>query len=442
MTCNLNQNDLRVNMKTIPNATVGSQREDGLKIVIFACVDFPVGPATTSRVKLLSRILQGAGHHVSLAIFNANTKIPIPENRSSHGSHASVEYTYLSGNPVRPSRFFAAVTDSLMGTVQSLFFLRNKWKSGAVDVALFYTPDVYRSLPCLLLSKLYGIPILLELCEIFSSDTRKKGVKPSIQRIGARFSDRILPAMSSGVLAISTKIVEHLKQGGLGNEKIMHLPILVDCSQFIRPASSPVRSLAEKCYFLNSGALDNKEGLEFILEAFASVSRKHEQLFLALTGAPEANRQAYILDIAKRLGIDRKLIFTGFLSVGQLAWAYQNALALICCRANTEFANFGFPTKLAEYLSSGRPVITNEVGDTRLYLQDGKTAFFARSGDIPSISSVMEKVLDSPELAREVGLNGRKVAQKYFDYENFIAPLDELLRSVWRKRIQGRVSQE
>lgn len=429
-------------MKQIPNATAGSPQEDGLKIVIFACVDFPVGPATTSRVRLLSKILQGAGHHVSLAIFNANTKTPIQENRSNHGIHASVEYTYLSGNTVRPSRFFNAVTDSLMGTVQSFFYLWNKRKSGAIDVALFYTPDIYRSLPCLLQSRLYGIPILLELCEIFSYDTRKKGVKPSIQRIGARLSNRILPAMSSGVLAISTKIVEHLKQGGVGDEKIMHLPILVDCNQFIRPSSSPVRSVVEKCYFLNSGALDTKEGLEFILGAFASISRKHDQLFLALTGAPEAERKTYILDFAKRLGVDGKLIFTGFLPVDQLTWAYQNALALICCRADTEFANFGFPTKLAEYLSSGRPVITNEVGDTGLYLRDGETAFFARSGDVRSISLAMEKVIDSPRLAEEIGLKGRKVAQKNFDYANFIVPLDGFLRSVCRNQIHGKTSQE
>lgn len=428
-------------MKQMPNSTDGSPREDELKIVIFACVDFPVGPATTSRVRLLSRILKEAGHHVSLAILNANTKTPIPENRSSHGIHSSVEYTYLSGNTVRPTRFIDAMTDSLVGTVRSFFYLREKRKSGAIDVALFYTPDIYRSLPCLLQSRLKGIPILLELCEIFSSDTRKKGVKPSIQRMGARLSDRILPAMSSGVLAISSKIVEHLKQGGLGNEKIMHLPILVDSSQFIRPSSSPVQALLEKCYFLNSGALDNKEGLEFILEAFTAVSRKHDQLFLALTGAPEAGRQTYILDLAKRLGVDRKLIFTGFLPIDQLSWAYQNALALICCRADTDFANFGFPTKLAEYLSSGRPVITNEVGDTGLYLIDGETAFFARSGDIRSISLAMEKVIDSPWLADEIGLKGREVAQKNFDYSNFIVPLDEFLRSVCRNRLHGKTLQ-
>jgi glycosyltransferase involved in cell wall biosynthesis len=369
-----------------------------------------------------------------LAIFNANAKRPIPENLSSHGIHDSVKYTYLSGAPVRPTRFLNAVMDSLKGMVNSIFYLREKKRADAVDCVLFYTPDIYRSLPCLLLSKLYGIPILLELCEIFSTDTRKTGVKPAIQRLGARLFDRIIPGMSSGVLAISTKIVEYLKREGLDEDKIMHLPILVDCNRFIHPSNSPVSSLAEKHYFLNSGALDSKEGLEFILDAFASVSRKHDQLFLVLTGAPETSRKTCILDFAKNLGIERRLVFTGFLSTDQLSWAYQNALALLCCRANTAFANYGFPTKLAEYLSSGRPVITNEVGDTALYVKDRENAFLTRSQDAQSISAAMEAVLSSPSMAEEVGLNGRKVAVERFDYVNFIHPLDAYLRSVCQKK--------
>lgn len=422
-----------MNMKRTAKLTSVQPRIDGLNIVIFACVDFPEGPATTSRVKLLARILNDAGHHVSLAIFNANSKTPIPENSSCHGSHDFVEYLYLSGAPIRPTGFLDAVTDSLKGVVQSIFYLRQRKKADAIDCVLFYTPDIYRSLPCLILAKLYGIPILLELCEIFSTDRRKSGFKPVIQRWGACLFDRVLPGRCSGVLAISTKIVGYLRNQGLDDKKIMHLPILVDCDRFINSTNSEVSALVGKQYFLNSGALDGKEGLEYILEAFASLSSKHDQLYLVLTGAPEISRKTCIITLAKRLGIEHKLIFTGFLSLGQLSWAYQHARALICCRANTAFTNYGFPTKLGEYLSSGRPVIANEVGDTTLYLNDGENAFLTRSQDILSISSAMERVLRSPSLANEVGLKGRQLAVEKFDYANHVRPLDEFLRTICQK---------
>ncbi|MHC1696764.1 MAG: glycosyltransferase [Geobacteraceae bacterium] len=404
-----------------------------MKIVIFACADFPEGPATTSRIRLLSRVLAAAGHEVSLAIFNANARQPIPENSLTSGEFESVHYRYLSGRTFRPAGFTGKLSDTLKGVVNSLLFLREKQKRGLVDAFLYYTPGIYRCLPTFLLARRYRIPILLELCEIFSCDTRKSGLNSNFKRLGARFSDRFLPVMSSGVLAISTSIIDFLKNQGVDNSRILHLPILVDHERFARTSTSAIPVLVGKRYFLNSGALDEKEGLEYILEAFAAVSKSDGQVCLAITGAPEQHRKKLFLELAKSLNIEERLLFTGFLSSDQLTWAYQNAIALLCCRASTPFANFGFPTKLAEYLSSGRPVITNEVGDMLRYLKDGENAFFARPEDSVSIAGQMTRILDSPDLASHVGINGRKTAADCFDYKNFVRPVDEFLRCICRK---------
>lgn len=398
-----------------------------MKIIIFACTDFPEGPATTSRIRLLSRILSAAGHEVFLAIFNANARQPIPANNQPGGVFESVHYKYLSGRTFRPEAFTGKLTDTLNGVISSLSFLREQKKNGLIDAVLFYTPGIFQSLPAFLLARSYQIPIFIELCEIFSMDTRKSGFHSALKRIGARISDRILPTMSSGVLAISTRIVSFLREHGVDDTKILHLPILVDYERFAKFSTFAVPALVGKRYFLNSGSLDEKEGLEYILEAFAMVAKSDPQLFLVLTGAPDQQRKKLILDWANHLRIENKLLFTGFISADQLSWAYQNAIALLCCRTNTPFSNFGFPTKLAEYLSSGKPVITNEVGDMRLYLKDGKNAFFARPEDSGSIAGQMTKILGNSDLASVVGGNGRKTAAEFFDYKKYVNAVDAFL---------------
>jgi glycosyltransferase involved in cell wall biosynthesis len=401
-----------------------------LHIIIFACVDFPEGPATTSRIKLLSRILIAAGHQVSLAIFNANAKTLIPENQAPFGAHESIEYTYLSGSTVRPIRFRDIMTDTFKGIARSMLYLRSKIKDGAADMALFYTPDIFRSLPCLLLSKFYGIPVVHILDEVFSSDRSKHGLKAAVKWLGACLSERLLPRMSDGVFAISTRIAAYLRQVGVSDAAIMHLPILVDCDKFMPPSRSLVPALSEKWYFLNSGALNAKEGLETILQAFAATTETHDRLFLALTGDPEPGRKAPILNLARKLGIDHKLLFTGFLPLEQLVWAYQHAVALICCRADTEYANYGFPTKLGEYLTSGRPVIINGVGDMLLYMKDGENAFLTRAEDSGSINEAMKRILTDLSHADRIGAMGRRIALEKFNYTNFVNQVDAFLRAV------------
>lgn len=411
-----------------------------MNIVIFACVDFPEGPATTSRVRLLSRILNAAGHSVSLAIFNANAKKAIPENNMAEGCFESVNFRYLSGSTVRPGGFFGILSDTVKGIANSVIYLGEKKKHGLVDAVIFYTPDIFRCLPVFIMTKLYGIPSILELCEIFSSDRRRSGLNSAVKRMGALVSDKTLPVLSSGVLAISMKIVGYLKGLGIPDGKIMHLPVLVDHDRIIQQPHSPVPGLEGKRFFLNSGALDEKEGLRFIMEAFAAVSGKHDGVYLVLTGNPEKRKKEQALEFARSLNIEEKLIFTGFLSSDQLVWAYHHAVALLCCRTGTEFASYGFPTKLAEYLSSGSPVIANGIGDMPIYLKDGETAFIANAGDSGSIAEQMERVLGNPAMAKEVGLNGRKVAERHFDFQNYVFALDEFLRSTCPMRARNVAS--
>ena len=50
-----------------------------------------------------------------------------------------------------------------------------------------------------------------------------------------------------------------------------------------------------------------------------------------------------------------------------------------------------------------------------MYLKDGKSVFFAKPGDTDSLVNALQKALRNPELAIKIGLEGKKVAQTYFN---------------------------
>ena len=294
---------------------------------------------------------------------------------------------------------------------------------------LYYTPDFFLILPSFLFAKLCGIPVFLELCEVNSSK-RPENFKQRIRQLGSGLTDTYLPTICSGIIVISTKIRENLLVNGIEPKKIFHLPILVDSSAFTELSAASIPSLAGKKYFLNSGALGEKDGCNYLLAAFALLSRQHKDVYLVFTGEPDRHRKQYVVNLARELGIEEQVIFTGFLSNDKLVWSYQNAVALLCCRNNSTFANFGSPNKLSEYLSTGTPVITNEIGDTRTYLVKDKHAFFARVEDHESIAEQMRLILNEPALAAQVGREGQMIARKYFHYENYVSPLDAFVRDL------------
>lgn len=400
-----------------------------MNIVIFAAVDFPNGSASTSRVKHIAKILTKAGDKVTVASLQANTKIPYPENVNAAGESENITYIYLSGNTVRPSGLIGAVVDSLKGCIGAAALLVKQRMKKEVDAILFYTPDFFLILPTLMFAKLFRIPVFLELCEIYSVGYIGN-FKHRVKVVLAGLTERILPRVCSGTVVISTKIRDKVISEGADPKKIFHLPILVDCHLFAGISRSAIPLLSRKKYFLNSGGLGEKDGVSYLLGGFARVCSEHDDIYLVFTGETAGSRKDDVINEARKLGVADRLIFTGFLARDQLVWAYQHAVALLCCRIAGPFANYGSPTKLCEYLSTGRPVITNEIGDNTLYLATCRNAFIAQVEDCASIAEEMFRVLNHPILAQQVGQEGQRTAEKFFHYERYVSSLSSFLRGV------------
>ena len=88
---------------------------------------------------------------------------------------------------------------------------------------------------------------------------------------------------------------------------------------------------------------------------------------------------------------------------------------LVLARPDNDQAKYGFPTKLGEYLLSGRPVVLTNVGNISDFLLDGQSAYIAQPGNIISISDKMIEVSSNKDLAEQIAKKGKEVALKKFN---------------------------
>lgn len=72
---------------------------------------------------------------------------------------------------------------------------------------------------------------------------------------------------------------------------------------------------------------------------------------------------------------------------------YCEADFSIFVRPDRRSSHAGFPTKLAESLAAGTPVITNNTGDIGLYLKDGENGFLLKDGTQKSVKDVLDKLI-------------------------------------------------
>lgn len=115
--------------------------------------------------------------------------------------------------------------------------------------------------------------------------------------------------------------------------------------------------LQDKRIVLFLSRIHPTKGCDLLLDAFAQVAGTDERLHLAMAGPDQVGWTASLRAQAKRLGIDRRITWTGMLQ-GDMKWAAFRAAEVFCLPSHSE--NFGFV--VAEALACGKPVlISNRV---------------------------------------------------------------------------------
>jgi glycosyltransferase involved in cell wall biosynthesis len=328
---------------------------------------------------------------------------------------------------VRPTRLLRAAFDTIHGiAVATRLVLSRRTRP---SVLVVYTPRFLKFIIPMLAARLARVPIIAEVCEIRSLETDRTG-PGTLRRLATRgetWMERLLPKLAVGLLVISSRIRDHyVRLGALANASYL-LPVLVDIDLYGSASQPVLAALRGKRYLVNSGRFNEKDGLEFLVPAVAAIRSKHPDVCLVFTGdAPEQVRREVRGYGGKDSG--RWILFTGLLTREDLISCYHGATGLLSCRSGSPYAQYGFPTKLAEYLASGQPVIATRAGDVPDFLTDGVSAFLAESENIESIADALRRLLDDPVNAREVGQRGREVAKCHFDYRSYAAPVSQFIR--------------
>ena len=86
------------------------------------------------------------------------------------------------------------------------------------------------------------------------------------------------------------------------------------------------------------------------------------------------------------------------------------------------------PGKVQFYLSSGIPIIGMICGEGAKVIRESKAGFVCDSGDYLSLSKIIEEILqvDKKDL-QNIGLNGKKYADKEFSKTRMINKLNRIL---------------
>ena len=117
-----------------------------------------------------------------------------------------------------------------------------------------------------------------------------------------------------------------------------------------------------------------------------------------------------ILNLAKTLGIEDKLVFTNWLSKEEMLIAYQICDVVVVPSIYLD----PFPTVNLEAMASGLPVVGTCFGGTKELVLDNQTGFIVNPLNVDQLAEKILTLLKDGSLAKKFGEAGKRRINDYF----------------------------
>lgn len=248
--------------------------------------------------------------------------------------------------------------------------------------------------------------------------------------------------MASVVVATSARIKEELV--GIAGEahahKIVVKPNGVNGDRF--PAiDRGLRDAEDPFEVISISRLENKKGLEYMIDAIAELKRRGRKIKAHIVGAVDTSIQAsidYGVEIEQQiqeLGLQEEVVLHGMMMHEQIQPIMQRARAFIAPYVELDSGDKdGIPTAMLEALASGLPIVTTDSGSILEVVQDGVQALVTPQRDSDAYAEALDRLITEPELERKLATNARRRFDEEFDIKVTERKLHERVAAALQQR--------
>lgn len=248
---------------------------------------------------------------------------------------------------------------------------RRHWRPDAV---LIYNPVLRFALSGLLAARLWGVPVVLIVADLNPARPWKLD-RSLMEQIRTRLRIRALRRFH-GLIVLS---------GHVADDYAPNKPTLKVEGGVTRTETEmlSLTSTDDRRTLLYSGNLNELSGAKLALDAFALLDGPEYQLWLTGRGP----LQGQIQEAASK---DPRIRYFGFVDRATYLSLAAQATVLLNPRLDWPENRYNFPSKLLEYLASGRPVITTACSD--LEKDYGELVFILRDQTPEGLARLIKDV--------------------------------------------------
>jgi colanic acid/amylovoran biosynthesis glycosyltransferase len=177
--------------------------------------------------------------------------------------------------------------------------------------------------------------------------------------------------------------------------------------------------------FMQAGRLIEKKGLPVTFRAFAVFLQQYPSATLRIAG--EGPLLDELQDLARELGIEERVSFTGFISQEELRDIYYRShIFLHPSQTGHDGNQEGIPNSMLEAMTTGLPVFATQHGGIPEAIENGVSGVLVPERDHVALSRALISAAQDSNFISKVSRIGAEVVRKEFDMSQQARRLEEI----------------
>lgn len=381
-----------------------------MSFIIFGDLfSFPDGSAATNRVYTYAKGLKNRGINVHVICF-ANNYLDRYE-----GEVEKIKYYHPFAQRTRNKYFIVRRWLNLKKYVRTYKILRQINKEDKIIAVNSWTNNLQTHLIIWFICKLLRTKLIVECNE----HPLRYFQQNFFRKLSGRAKFFIESRLSSAVFCISRYLVEFYAKSGINRNRLLLIPSTVDPTRFdsVVGTVSPV-SYRYIGYF---GSLTfRRDNIDMLVNSFSRFNKEFPDIRLVLGGFCSPEQKNELMNLIKDNKVEDSVILLEYLSRGEILQYVFHADVLVLVRRNDLEAEASYPSKLTEFLATGKPVVTVNVGEVTDFIIDQENGFVIPAGNIDQLYNKLNYIFNNYDEAKRIGIKGKELTSGLFNY-NFQA---------------------
>ncbi len=279
------------------------------------------------------------------------------------------------------------------------------------DVVHTFDYAQWHSYAALKVASRLGVPSALTVFDVHSIIPRP-WYKQAPMRMLDWMAGKLVLRRADAVLVRAPNLVPFLLKMGVEKDRMFVTPSGIrlealeqaNGSRFIEKYGITGRPIV-----LYLGRLHPLKGLTYLFKAAHMVIKEFPTAMFVLVGHGEEGFKNELVKLARELGFERNIVFTGPIYDFQEKMSAYASCDVFVLPSGYE----GTSQSIFEAMSQGKPIVSTRRGGIPFQVEDGKEALLVEYGDEQGLASSILRLLKEGETAREMGLRARRKVEGF-----------------------------